>query len=131
MHRLPFSLFLLRLSIFVVMFISVVNKFINPGDTAAVWARYYMVNNLNELMVYVIGLVQGFFVLAFLLGVKKGVSYFVVLFMQVAFVAATYTQYLHPWSVNGRWFDAWVVLMACLALYILRDSDTFASTNIR
>lgn len=119
------SLLLLRLGVFVVFFMWTIDKFINPGHTAAVFDRFYLIGGLSETLAYVLGAVQMIIVLMFLLGIKKRVSYGFILVMHLVSTLSTYEKYFDPWSSpNLLFFAAWPMLAACAVLYLLRDEDT-------
>ncbi|WP_017324271.1 DoxX family membrane protein [Synechococcus sp. PCC 7336] len=124
-NRLPIVLFILRLSVFAVMVIWVLDKFLNPSHTAAVFSSFYFINNLSSTLAYVIGSLQAIVVVAFLVGFLKKWSYGLVLAMHSVSTLSSYKQYLAPYeSVNILFFAAWPMLAACIALYMLRDFDT-------
>ncbi|WP_346050112.1 MULTISPECIES: hypothetical protein [Natronospira] len=66
--------------------------------------------------------------LAFLLGLFKAVSYGLVLAMHGVSTLSSWQQYLAPFD-HLLFFAAWPMLAACLALFLLRDSDTLFSID--
>lgn len=124
-QNLQNALFLLRLGVFIVFFMWTIDKFLNPGHTAAVFAKFYLVGGLSETLAYVIGALQMAIVLMFVLGIKKQFSYGFILLMHLVSTLSTYEKYFDPWSSpNLLFFAAWPMLAACAALYLLRDEDT-------
>lgn len=123
--RLRFSLLLLRLGVFVVMFMWTLDKFVNPAHTASVFERYYHIAGLSEAIIMGVGSLQLILVVCFLLGIKKTLSYGLILLMHLASTLSTFPQYLNPWlPKNLLFFAAWPMLAACLTLYLLRSEDT-------
>ena len=119
------ALLLLRLGVFIVFFMWTIDKFLNPGHAAAVFAKFYLFSGLSETLAYVIGALQMGIVLMFLLGIKKQFSYGFILLMHLVSTFSTYEKYFDPWSSpNLLFFAAWPMLAACAALYLLRDEDT-------
>ncbi|WP_017326761.1 MauE/DoxX family redox-associated membrane protein [Synechococcus sp. PCC 7336] len=124
-NRLPIVLFLLRLSVFAVLLMWAIDKFLNPGHTADVFAGFYSIGNLSSTVSYVLGAIQLAIIVAFLLGILKTWSYGLVLLMHAASTLVAYKQYLDPYNgPNLLFFAAWPMLAACIALFMLRDFDT-------
>ncbi len=126
--RLTSSLLMLRLGVAVVMIMWTLDKFINPGHTAAVWERFYMIEGLGTTMVYLIGIAQALVVLAFTVGLLKRWSYGIVMVLHGVSTFSSYKQYLDPWD-HLLFFAAWPMLAACVALYLLRKDDTLLSVD--
>ena len=122
--RLQISLLLLRLSIFIVMFMWTLDKFINPEHSAAVYSKFYFITGLESSIILVIGMLELILLLAFLVGFQQRITYGVVLVLHAISTLSSYNQYLDPYSgSNLLFFAAWPMLAACFALYLLRDSD--------
>lgn len=47
-RRIPVALLLLRLSIFIVMFMWTLDKFVRPDHAASIFAKYYSVGGLSR-----------------------------------------------------------------------------------
>lgn len=123
--RLPLALLLLRLGVFVVMFIWTIDKFVRPEHAAAVYEHFYFIGGLGATVFYVIGVVELVILLGFLLGVQKRFTYGAVLVLHGVSTLSSFQQYLAPFAdVNLLFFAAWPMLAACFALYVLRDRDT-------
>lgn len=129
--KLQFSLFLMRITVFVVMFMWALDKFVNPGHAAAVWANYYFVKGLPAPVLYGVAVLQMVVYSGFLLGVRKTLCYGLVLLMHAGSTFLSYNAYLNPWQGHLLFFAALPMLAACYALYVMRDSDTIFSMNIR
>lgn len=122
--RLQISLLLLRLSIFLVMFMWTLDKFINPAHSAAVYDKFYFIAGLDSTIMMVIGILELILLLAFIVGFKKRITYGAVLLLHAISTFSSYNQYLDPYNgPNLLFFAAWPMLAACFALYLLRDSD--------
>lgn len=61
MERLPLGLLLLRLSIFLVMVVWTIDKFLRPEHAAAVYENFYYVGGIGRAVSYLIGAVESFF----------------------------------------------------------------------
>ena len=129
--RLPLSLFLLRVSIFTVMFVWTLGKFINPGNAAAVYENFYFLPGLGSGAMYVIGGLEFAVLVGFVLGFQRRLTYGAVLIFHAVSTVSAYKQYLSPYDgPNILFFAAWPMLAACVALYLLRDQDTKYSLGI-
>lgn len=122
-HRLPCCLFLLRIGVFIVMFMWTLDKFVNPDHAAKVYAFFYTIGGLSATVFYLIGGLELLVILAFVAGLSKRFTYAVVLLLHAGSTLAAWRQYLDPFS-NLLFFAAWPMLAACVTLYLLRDLDT-------
>ena len=122
-ERIPRALLLLRLSVFLVMFMWTLDKFLSPGHAAQVYTYFYRVGGLGNGVFYAIGAGELLLLLAFLVGYQKRITYGAVLALHAMSTLAAFRQYLAPLS-NLLFFAAWLMLAACFALYTLRDLDT-------
>lgn len=122
-------LFLLRLSVFLVMAAWVGDKFFRPDHAAGRLAELYGLPVLAPEILYAIGAIQAVILFAFLFGLRKRLSYGLVLLMHTVATFAAWPLYLHPFAGdNLLHFAAWPMWAALVALYALRDHDTlFAS----
>lgn len=120
--RLQTPLFLLRAGVFIVMFMWTADKFVNPAHSAAVYERFYLIGGLGELAFLVIGLLELAVIVGFLLGVRKTLTYGVILALHAVSTLSSWQQYLG--FDNLLFFAAWPMLAACYALFVLRDLDT-------
>jgi uncharacterized membrane protein YkgB len=123
--RIKVSLFLLRIGIFIVMFVWTIDKFIRPDHASAVFKNFYYISVLSQNISYLIGIVELFTILGFLIGFKKRFTYGAVLIFHGISTISSYKQYFSPFeSVNLLFFAAWPMLAACIVVYYLRDLDT-------
>ena len=121
---LELSLLLLRLGVFVVMFMWTLDKFVNPAHAAAVYENFYFIGGLGAVAMYVIGAVELLIVLGFVAGVAKPWTYGAVLVLHGISTLSSFRQYLAPFEgPHLLFFAAWPMLAACVALFLLRDRD--------
>ena len=120
--RLEWSLLSLRLGIFIVFFMWTLDKFINPAHSAQVLKAFYGISGSTDTLFYILGVLQLLLVVAFVAGIKKRLTYGVILLMHAASTLASYPRYIDGFS-NLLFFAAWPMLAACIALYLLRDAD--------
>ncbi|MDJ0736348.1 MAG: hypothetical protein QNJ47_20170 [Nostocaceae cyanobacterium] len=112
------ALLLLRLSVFLVMFMWTMDKFFNPEHAAKVFESFYLIGGLGSNIIYVIGGIQLVIIIGFVLGFKKRFTYLLVLLMHGVSTLSAFKQYLNPFETpNLLFFAAWPMLAACFALY--------------
>lgn len=131
-NKLPIALFLLRFSVFLVMFMWTLDKFIRPDHAATVYENFYYIGNLSGFATCLIGGIELILIVAFLLGLWKRFTYGFVFLIHGISTVSSYKQYLAPFDgVNLLFFAAWPMLAACYALYILRDQDTVCTFKFK
>ncbi|MGF1601678.1 MAG: hypothetical protein ACFCU8_06600 [Thermosynechococcaceae cyanobacterium] len=124
-RRIPVALFVLRLSVFFVMLMWTLDKFINPSHAAAVFENFYFIAGLGNVPIYIIGVIQFVIIVAFVLGFKKRLSYGAVLFLHSVSTLSAFKKYFAPYAEgNLLFFAAWPMLAACFTLFYLHDWDT-------
>ncbi|MEM9908676.1 MAG: hypothetical protein AAF921_27065 [Cyanobacteria bacterium P01_D01_bin.44] len=124
-HRIPLVLLLLRLSVFLVMLMWTLDKFVQPDHTVAVYSNFYFISGLSHPVVYGIGAIQLVIIIGFVLGVQKRFTYAAVLFFHSISTFSAFRQYFAPYeNVNLLFFAAWPMLAACFGLFYLKDLDT-------
>ncbi|MBE9059785.1 hypothetical protein IQ256_02105 [cf. Phormidesmis sp. LEGE 11477] len=129
-RRVSLVLLLTRISIFIAMFIWVIDKFARPEHVAAVFESFYGISGVGALASYALGAVQLLIMLGFLIGFQKRITYGLVLLMHTASTLISFPKYLAPFeSANILFYAAWPMLAACFALYYLRDLDTRAAVE--
>jgi putative oxidoreductase len=122
--RLPLALLLLRLSVFVVLFVWTIDKFIEPQHASKIMAAFYSITGVGDVLIYLFGAIELAIILAFVLGFAKRWSYGLVLLLHAISTLASYQKYLNPFqSPNLLFFAALPMLTACFVLYYLRDAD--------
>lgn len=122
-QRISNALLLLRLGVFIVMFIWTLDKLFNPQHSGVVFERFYGLSGLSNTVFMVIGTLQLILVLAFVVGFMKRYSYGVILIIHSISTFSSWKQYIDPFN-NLLFFAAWPMLAACIVLYYLRDLDT-------
>jgi putative oxidoreductase len=124
-NEIKWSLFFLRVSVFVVMLFWMLDKFVRPEHASVVYEHFYGIGGLSETAFTIIGLLELLLLAAFVSGSFKRLSYGLVLVIHAISTLSSYAQYLDPFKeVNLLFFAAWPMLAACIALYLLRDLDT-------
>ncbi len=122
--RLPLSLLLLRLSVFLVMLMWTIDKILNPDHAAAVYEKFYFIGGVTPTLLLGIALAELALLLAFVAGIAKTYTYGAVLLLHAVSTLSSYQQYLNPFEgPNLLFFAAWPMLAACLALFWLRAED--------
>ncbi|MFQ5634546.1 MAG: hypothetical protein ACE5G3_04345 [Gammaproteobacteria bacterium] len=126
LNRTATSLLMLRLSIFAVMLVWTLDKFINPAHAARVYERFYFISGLGETEFVVIGVAELALLAAFVVGWRKRWTYGAVFALHAVSTLSSYQQYLAPfeYATNLLFFAAWPMLAACFTLYNLRHLDT-------
>ncbi|MEQ8961609.1 MAG: hypothetical protein RLP02_27400 [Coleofasciculus sp. C2-GNP5-27] len=122
-NRIDIALLVLRISVFLVMLMWTLDKFVNPDHAAAVYQNFYLISGLSNQIFYIIGAIQLIIILGFVAGFQKRWTYWLVLFFHAVSTFSSFRQYLAPFD-NLLFFAAWPMLAACFALYYLRDMDT-------
>ncbi len=128
--KLQVSLLFLRVTVFLVMFVWTIDKFVNPGHAAKVYASFYYIAGLESAVMYAIGAVEVILLLLFLAGYKKTFTYGAVLILHAVSTLSSFNQYLAPFEgPNLLFFAAWPMLAACFTLFLLRDQDKMMSVG--
>lgn len=122
-ERLQWSLFLLRVGVFIVMFMWTLDKFVNPGHATAVFENFYMISGMGGIVLYTIAALEMVLILAFVAGLWKTWTYGAVMVLHGVSTLSPWSQYLNAFD-NLLFFAAWPMLAACITLFLLRDSDT-------
>lgn len=121
--RLAWSLLALRLTVFLVMLVWTLDKFVNPSHSIGIFESFYSIGGLSEVMVYIMGTLQLILVLAFVAGIAKFWTYGLVFILHGASTLSSMPQYFDAFN-NLLFFAAWPMWGACFALFLLRDADT-------
>ena len=124
-NRLPLVLLLLRLSVFLVMFMWTIDKFVRPEHSSKVFENFYSIKGVGIVVSYGIGSLEVALLAGFLAGFRKRFTYGAVLLFHAISTVSSFKQYLSPFEgPNLLFYAAWPMLAACFALYRLRDLDT-------
>ncbi len=126
--QLPLALLLLRLSIFCVFLFWALDKLLRPEHAAKVFDVFFGLAGLGENVFYVIGVAQLALLLAFVAGLLKTWTYGIILALHAVSTLASFGNYLQPFD-NLLFFAAWPMLAACVALFLLRDYDTWTLSH--
>ncbi len=126
--HLGISLFILRVSVFVVMAMWSLDKLLNPGHAAAVFENFYFLAGMGGTVLLVIGLVQLAIEIAFVLGLWKFWTYGFVLVTHAISTISSWQQYIDPFN-NMLFLAAIPMLGACIALFLMRDDDHYLSLD--
>jgi hypothetical protein len=121
--RIATALLALRASVFGVMLMWTLDKFVNPDHAARVFEHFYRIEGLGPTAFKAIGAAQLALLAAFVVGYRKRLSYGAVFALHAVSTLSSYGRYLEPFD-NLLFFAAWPMLAACFALYSLRDLDT-------
>jgi hypothetical protein len=114
----------MRISVFIVMLMWTLDKFINPGHSAKIFESFYAIQGLQNSIMAVIGGVELALLVGFVLGLYKKWTYGMVLLLHAVSTVSSYKQYFSPFeSPHLLFFAAWPMLAGCLMLYLLRDED--------
>jgi putative oxidoreductase len=127
-NRVGVALLVLRLTVFLVMLIWTIDKFVRPSHAASVYEHFYFLRGLGPAIMYSIGIAELVLLVGFVIGFAPRLTYGLVLLLHAVSTLSSFRQYLHPFEgPNILFFAAWPMLGACFALYYLRDLDTLWS----
>lgn len=126
--RLQWSLFALRLGVFIVMLMWTLDKFIQPEHSGKVFENFYGLSGWSELGFLIIGVLELLLIFAFVVGLWKRLTYGLVLIFHSVSTLSSFPQYLDPFN-HLLFFAAWPMLSACMALYLLRDDDVLMTVK--
>lgn len=124
------TLAVLRVSLGVFLLLWGVEKFVIPEVTVQIWGGFYGVG-LAAALVPLVGALESALALAITVGLWRRATYGLGLLLHAVSVAATWRQLLDPWglrsggSPNHLFLAGVPVLAAFVALYLLRDRDTW------
>jgi len=122
--KLNVSLLFVRLSIFLVMFMWTIDKFINPGHATKIFEKFYYIYGLEPILLYGVGVIEMTILVLFVAGYQKKYTYGAVLVFHAISTLSSFMQYLAPFEgANLLFFAAWPMLAACFMLFMLRDKD--------
>ena len=118
------SLFLLRVSIFLVMFVWTLDKFLNPIHAATVYEKFYFLGGFSSTLMTLIGCIE-LVILFALMGIYKKHVYGIVLLLHSISTLSSFKQYLAPFDgPNILFFAAIPMLAACITLFLMRNDDS-------
>jgi putative oxidoreductase len=109
-----------------------VDKFVNPAHAANIFDKFYAISGLGHQIVIAIAVAEMALLLMFFLGIKKTVSYGLVLCLHGASTLSSFNQYLSPFEgAHLLFFAAWPMLAACITLFLFKDEDTLFQVDRR
>jgi putative oxidoreductase len=124
-NRVGVALLVLRVTVFLVMVIWTIDKFVRPAHAASVYEHFYFLRGLGPATMYAIGVLELAILIGFVLGFAPRLTYGLVLLFHAVSTLSSFRQYFHPFEgPNILFFAAWPMLGACFALYYLRHLDT-------
>jgi hypothetical protein len=131
-NRIGVALLVLRVTVFAVMLIWTIDKFVRPAHAASVYEHFYFLRGFGPTIIYAIGVAELLLLIGFVIGFARRLTYGLVLLLHAASTFSSFRQYFHPFEgPNILFFAAWPMLGACFALYYLRDHDTLWSVSAR
>src|SRR6266478_743259 len=129
-NRVGVALLVLRVTVFLVMVIWTIDKFVRPAHAISIYEHFYFLPGLGPATVYLIAVAEIVLLIGFVIGFAPRLTYGLVLLLHAVSTFSSFHQYLHPFEgPNILFFAAWPMLGACFALYYLRDLDTLWSTR--
>jgi uncharacterized iron-regulated membrane protein len=129
-NRVGVALLILRITVFIVMLIWTIDKFIRPAHAASVYEHFYFLRGLGATTIYSIGIAELLLLFGFVIGFVPWLTYGLVLLLHAVSTFSSFWQYLHPFQgPNILFFAAWPMLGACFTLYYLRNLDTLWSVR--
>ena len=124
-NRIGVALLVLRVTVFLVMFIWTIDKFLRPDHAISVYEHFYFLRGLGPAIIYSISTAELVLLIGFVIGFAPRLTYGLVFLLHAASTFSSLRQYLHPFEgPNILFFAAWPMLGACFTLYYLRDLDT-------
>lgn len=122
--KLKVALFALRIGVFIVFMAWTLDKIVNFKHNSGMIKHYYNVE-VSEMFLIVLGVAELILLLAFLVGKYKTFTYGVVLFAHSVTTLVSAKRLFPPYEIHQLlYFGALPMLAACLALFLLRESDT-------
>jgi len=124
-NRVGVALLVLRVTVFAVMLVWTIDKFVRPAHATSVYEHFYFLRGLGPAIIYSIGIAELVLLIGFVMGFAPWLTYGLVLLLHAVSTFSSFHQYLHPFEgPNLLFFAAWPMLGACFTLYYLRDLDT-------
>jgi putative oxidoreductase len=131
-NRVGVALLVLRVTVFLVMLMWTIDRFVRPEHAVSVYQHFYFLPEFGSAIIYTIGRAELVLLIGFVIGFAPHVTYGLVLLLHAVSTISTFRQYFHPFEgPNILFFAAWPMLGACFALYYLRHLDTTWSVRRR
>jgi len=123
--RIANALLFLRLSVFIVILMWTLDKFLNRQHSAGVFESFYGLSGWGPTVFMVIGALELVVLVGFVIGFMKTWTYGIILVIHAISTLSTWKQLLNPYDgSNLLFFAALPMLAACWALFSLRELDT-------
>ncbi len=118
------ALLFIRVTVFLVMFMWTLDKFLNPSHGINVYEKFYFIAGISDYLMYGLAVIEMIIITLFLLGIQKTYTYGAVLLFHSVSTLSAFAVYLSPFEGAGLlFFAAWPMLAACFALFTLREHD--------
>jgi len=128
-HNLKLPLFLTRLSIFIFLLPWQIMRFTKPDAVQGIAKTHYKFSMPDSLPM-ITGVFMMVLLIAFLLGIKKRISYGLIFVLHAIGTLMTLPTLIPPYEGPQILFLAAIpTAFAMLLLYCLRDEDTMLSLN--
>ena len=123
--KFAFSMLFLRASVFLVILMWTIDKFVNPEHAAKVYGKFYYLPGLENLTMIAIGTAEIIVLVLFFIGYKKTYTYGAILALHAVSTLTPFALYLSPFEgPNLLFFAAWPMLAACVMLFLFRKEDS-------
>src|SRR5436309_8237659 len=124
-NRVGVALLVLRVTVFLVMLVWTLDKFVEPQHVSKIMEHFYFIKGVSSSMIYIIGALELTVLVGFVAGFAKKWTYGLVLLFHAVSTLSSYKQYLHPIvAPNILFFASCPMLGACFALYFLLDLES-------
>ena len=131
-NRIGVALLILRITVFLVMLVWTIDKFVRPAHAASVYEHFYFLRGLGPAVIYSIGAAELAILIGFVIGFAPRLTYGLVLLLHAVSTFSSFRRYFHPFEgPNILFFAAWPMLGACFTLYYLCDLDTLWTVHAR
>jgi hypothetical protein len=97
-NRVGVALLVLRVTVFVVMLIWTIDKFVRPDHAASVYEHFYFLRGVGPAIIYSIGIAELVLLIGFVIGFAPRLTYGLVLLLHAVSTFSTFRQYLHPFE---------------------------------
>jgi uncharacterized membrane protein YphA (DoxX/SURF4 family) len=115
--RVGVALLVLRLTVFLVMLIWTIDKFVRPDHPASVYEHFYFLRGFGPAIIYAIGMAELVLLIGFVIGFAPRLTSGLVLLLHTVSTFSSFRQYLHPYDgPNILFFAAWPILGGAIIL---------------
>src|SRR5438445_10572207 len=112
-NRVGVALLVLRVTVFLVMLIWTIDKFVRPDHAASVYEHFYFLRGLGPTIIYSIGIAKLVLLLGVVVRFAPRFTYGLVLLLHAVSTFSSFRQYLHPLAGPYMlFFAAWPLLGA-------------------